>query len=109
MAQEHFGIGIVEFMAAGVIPIAHNSGGPKEDIIVLHHHKKIGFLATTAEEYASHIEEIFSHPEEAAHIRRNARIFAEKFSDEAFSNLFLDALTNLRPFRYVLPGHKKIS
>lgn len=31
---EHFGIGVVELMAAGVIPIAHNSGGPKSDIVV---------------------------------------------------------------------------
>jgi len=107
MAQEHFGIGVVEFMVAGVIPIAHNSGGPKEDIIVNHNHKKIGFLASTAEEYASHIAEIFSHPEEAAHIQRNARVFADKFSDESFSNQFLNALTKLRPFRYVLPGHKR--
>jgi len=107
MAQEHFGIGIVEFMVAGVIPIAHNSGGPKEDIIVNHNNKKIGFLASTAEEYASHIAEIFSHPEEAAHIQRNARVFADKFSDESFSNQFLNALTKLRPFRYVLPGHKR--
>jgi len=34
MWNEHFGIGIVELMAAGVITIAHNSGGPKEDIVV---------------------------------------------------------------------------
>ena len=30
---EHFGIGIVEFMAAGVVPVAHDSGGPKFDIV----------------------------------------------------------------------------
>ncbi len=28
MWNEHFGIGVVEMMAAGVITIAHNSGGP---------------------------------------------------------------------------------
>lgn len=31
---EHFGIGVVEMQAAGVITIAHNSGGPKTDIVV---------------------------------------------------------------------------
>jgi len=33
MLEEHFGISIVEMMAAGLYTIAHNSGGPKEDII----------------------------------------------------------------------------
>jgi len=28
MVDEHFGISVVEYMAAGVIPIAHNSGAP---------------------------------------------------------------------------------
>lgn len=34
MIDEHFGICVVEYMAAGVIPIAHNSGGPRADIVV---------------------------------------------------------------------------
>ena len=34
MKEEHFGIGVVECMAAGTMILAHNSGGPKEDIIV---------------------------------------------------------------------------
>ncbi|VEL11956.1 unnamed protein product [Protopolystoma xenopodis] len=33
MVEEHFGIGIVEGMAAGLITVAHNSGGPRYDII----------------------------------------------------------------------------
>ncbi|KAJ1964488.1 asparagine-linked glycosylation protein [Dispira parvispora] len=33
MKEEHFGIGIVEYMAAGLIPIAHRSGGPELDIV----------------------------------------------------------------------------
>ena len=33
MWNEHFGIGVVEMMAAGLVTIAHNSGGPKADII----------------------------------------------------------------------------
>lgn len=33
MKNEHFGIAIVEMMAAGIITIAHESGGPLRDII----------------------------------------------------------------------------
>lgn len=33
MTDEHFGISIVEYMAAGLVPIANNSGGPRTDIV----------------------------------------------------------------------------
>eukprot|EP00008_Paramoeba_atlantica_P001349 CAMPEP_0201501614 /NCGR_PEP_ID=MMETSP0151_2-20130828/83682_1 /ASSEMBLY_ACC=CAM_ASM_000257 /TAXON_ID=200890 /ORGANISM="Paramoeba atlantica, Strain 621/1 / CCAP 1560/9" /LENGTH=60 /DNA_ID=CAMNT_0047895131 /DNA_START=1046 /DNA_END=1225 /DNA_ORIENTATION=+ len=44
---EHFGIGVVEFMAAGLIPVAHNSGGPKMDIVI----HDTGYLAKDPKEY----------------------------------------------------------
>ncbi len=34
MWNEHFGIGVVEYQAAGLISVVHNSGGPKEDIVI---------------------------------------------------------------------------
>lgn len=34
MWNEHFGIGVVEYQAAGLISVVHNSGGPKQDIVV---------------------------------------------------------------------------
>uniref|UniRef100_UPI0035900A2B GDP-Man:Man(3)GlcNAc(2)-PP-Dol alpha-1,2-mannosyltransferase n=1 Tax=Myxine glutinosa TaxID=7769 RepID=UPI0035900A2B len=34
MWNEHFGIGVVECMAAGAIVLAHNSGGPRLDIVL---------------------------------------------------------------------------
>ena len=39
---------------AGVVPIAHNSGGPKADIVSTsgNYKKPCGFLCTTAQEYA---------------------------------------------------------
>lgn len=33
MWNEHFGIGVVEYQAAGLITVAHDSGGPKLDIV----------------------------------------------------------------------------
>ena len=50
MWNEHFGIGVVEMMAAGVVPVAHASGGPALDIVGTD--GASGLLAATAEEYA---------------------------------------------------------
>lgn len=33
MWNEHFGIGVVEYQAAGLIAVVHDSGGPKGDIV----------------------------------------------------------------------------
>ncbi|EAQ84030.1 hypothetical protein CHGG_10434 [Chaetomium globosum CBS 148.51] len=34
MWNEHFGIGVVEYQAAGLVAVVHDSGGPKLDIVV---------------------------------------------------------------------------
>lgn len=34
MWNEHFGIGVVEYLAAGLVSVVHDSGGPKMDIVV---------------------------------------------------------------------------
>ncbi|KDD73126.1 hypothetical protein H632_c2507p0, partial [Helicosporidium sp. ATCC 50920] len=34
MREEHFGITCVDYMAAGVLPIVHDSGGPALDVVV---------------------------------------------------------------------------
>jgi alpha-1,2-mannosyltransferase len=40
MQEEHFGISVVEMMAAGVVVVAHSSGGPLDDIINHNESKK---------------------------------------------------------------------
>ncbi|KAL6060340.1 asparagine-linked glycosylation protein [Balamuthia mandrillaris] len=90
---EHFGIGIVEMMAAGVITIAHNSGGPREDIIQA---GVTGYLATEKEEYAEHMRHILfasdkTAQEELEEMQKNARASVDRFSDEEFHNRFCDA------------------
>lgn len=62
MCNEHFGIGIVECMAAGIIMIAHESGGPLLDIIETSAGSQNGFLATHAIEYAASIMNIIINP-----------------------------------------------
>lgn len=42
MWNEHFGIGVVEYQAAGLIPVAHKSAGPKMDIVIEYDGKPTG-------------------------------------------------------------------
>jgi alpha-1,2-mannosyltransferase len=89
MWNEHFGIGIVEMMAAGLIVVAHNSGGPKSDIVVPYQGRETGFLATTAEEYASAIHKALTLSQsEATVLRRTAQASSTRFSDEVFAHRF---------------------
>eukprot|EP01119_Soliformovum_irregulare_P014584 TRINITY_DN3992_c0_g1_i1.p1 TRINITY_DN3992_c0_g1~~TRINITY_DN3992_c0_g1_i1.p1 ORF type:complete len:458 (+),score=101.03 TRINITY_DN3992_c0_g1_i1:65-1438(+) len=89
MWNEHFGIGVVEFMAAGVITVAHNSGGPRSDIIKPLRDDPVGFLASTPAEYAEAFNRIFEMKEsERKELQNRARKSADRFSDEAFERDF---------------------
>jgi alpha-1,2-mannosyltransferase len=89
MWNEHFGIGIVEMMAAGLIVIAHNSGGPKSDIIIPFEGKQTGYLATTPEEYAAAVYKVMTLPMgEQAERRRSAQASSARFSDDLFAESF---------------------
>lgn len=46
MWNEHFGISVVEMMAAGLVVVAHNSGGPASDILVPFKEHKTGIACT---------------------------------------------------------------
>jgi alpha-1,2-mannosyltransferase len=56
MNEEHFGISCVEMMSAGLITIAHDSAGPRMDIIG-RSPEPVGHLADTPEEYATFVKE----------------------------------------------------
>jgi alpha-1,2-mannosyltransferase len=85
MWNEHFGIGVVEYQAAGLVSVVHDSGGPKMDIVVEVEGGRTGFHATTVEEFAKAFEEALSMPEEEVRlVRRRARRNALRFSEEEF-------------------------
>lgn len=95
MWNEHFGIGIVEMMAAGLLVVAHASGGPKSDIIVPFQGKQTGFLASSCEEYAGCIKEALTMDKSRMlEMRQSARASAVRFSDEVFSASFKTALVD---------------
>merc|ERR1711937_112880 len=116
MWNEHFGIGVVEMQTAGCIPIAHNSGGPKADIVVPADVKSdgsggqmavpTGLLAETPSEYAdamAYVLGLENIPDEnlpnwargadgrswsTIEMRKAARKGAERFSETRFKNAF---------------------
>lgn len=80
-------------MAAGLIMVAHKSGGPMMDIIETLEPGRTGFLATTAQEYAETIYQIIHmHPNDRSNIQLAARTSLNRFSEEAFSVNFVNAL-----------------
>ncbi|KAH9602507.1 hypothetical protein KSS87_020966 [Heliosperma pusillum] len=95
MTDEHFGISVVEFMAAGAIPIAHNSAGPKMDIVLEEDGERTGFLAQTVDEYADAILQVLRMPEAGRlKMAAAARKRAGKFSEQKF---YEDFKASIRP------------
>ncbi|RWS12759.1 GDP-Man:Man(3)GlcNAc(2)-PP-Dol alpha-1:2-mannosyltransferase-like isoform X2 [Dinothrombium tinctorium] len=90
MRDEHFGISNVELMAAGLVVVAHNSGGPKLDVIK---HSLTGFLATEAEEYAEILHRILCMSnDQLNYIRKAAKADSQRFSDDKFKECLLIVL-----------------
>lgn len=84
MRGEHFGISVIEGMAAGLVPIVHRSGGPWHDILQekqgIH-----GFAYETPIEAASYINLLLNNADLRESIaERNRTYVHERFSREAF-------------------------
>jgi len=96
MWNEHFGISIVEMLAAGLIPVAHDSGGPRSDII---QPGVNGYLATSEAEYAREILKVLllkeQEPEQHKEMVKRVRESARRFNDEAFAIGWAAAATHL--------------
>ncbi|KAJ8655331.1 hypothetical protein O0I10_009020 [Lichtheimia ornata] len=87
MWNEHFGIVVVEYMAAGLIPVAHKSAGPKLDIVTEYDGKRTGYLANTVDTFADCLHEALSlSDQEYKAMASNARASAsDKFTEVAFN------------------------
>ncbi len=102
MVDEHFGIGVVEYMAAGVVALANNSGGPASDIIVPWRDARTGslqatgYLASTTEEYASAlVNALCISDKEREKMCTAARNAIERFSESSFDAAFANALSGI--------------
>lgn len=91
MENEHFGIVLPECMAAGCVMVAHNSGGPKDDILVDWQGNRVGFLANSKEAMASCLVEVlnFSDIERRTLIEAARASVEAKFSVDVFEASFL--------------------
>lgn len=113
MWNEHFGISVVEMMAAGLITVAHNSGGPKLDLIgsvQIRYDEQVdpaaisdptktasvtGYLATTASQYAQCLHVALDTYNDSLTLRQRARKSALRFSDEEFTTNILKIFTRI--------------
>lgn len=96
MWNEHFGIGVVEYQAAGLISVVHDSGGPKRDIVVDLGDGRTGFHATTDTGFAAAFESALALPEaEKIAMRLRARKSSKRFSDEEFARRWLEEMEKL--------------
>ncbi|KAI9158661.1 GDP-Man:Man(3)GlcNAc(2)-PP-Dol alpha-1,2-mannosyltransferase [Paramyrothecium foliicola] len=98
MWNEHFGIGVVEYQAAGLISVVHNSGGPKLDIVVEVDGQPTGFHATSPQEFAEGFEKALSLPDTLA-VRKRARQSAKRFTEEVFATKWLEETEKLVALR----------
>ncbi|WFD42170.1 GDP-Man:Man3GlcNAc2-PP-dolichol alpha-1,2-mannosyltransferase [Malassezia psittaci] len=88
MVDEHFGINVVEYMAAGLIPLSHASAGPLLDVSVPVDGQPTGFHAKNLDNYVTQAYELLTLSEaKALDIRERARNFVQNtFSDESFDH-----------------------
>jgi glycosyltransferase involved in cell wall biosynthesis len=90
---EHFGIAVVEAMAAGLIPVVHRSGGPWTDIVEFGNY---GFGFSSLEE-AEYIIQSLTHLSEGElrTIRKRVAERVKTFSYESFLKRFNTIIDNL--------------
>lgn len=98
MWNEHFGIGVVEYQAAGLISVVHNSGGPKLDIVVEVDGKPTGYHANDEAEFAEGFEKALSDADPLA-MRKRARQSATRFTEEEFAKKWVAETSRLVALR----------
>eukprot|EP00762_Andalucia_godoyi_P003991 ANDGO_05597.mRNA.1 GDP-Man:Man(3)GlcNAc(2)-PP-Dol alpha-1 len=98
MQDEHFGISVVEFMAAGVIPVAHQSGGPLDDIVL--DNGENGLLAKNAHEFAHAFVKLLEQmsPSEVSKMRERSQRRAQMFSSREFEEQWIGLLVHNNVF-----------
>lgn len=103
MHDEHFGIAPAEMLSAGLIVLAHNSAGPKNDIIGNGTHAIHGYLADGHEKFVTMLTELIDNyyaggdkkQEMIDRVKRGQKFAKEELSNQAFENKFFQAVKNI--------------
>lgn len=96
MWNEHFGIGVVEYQAAGLIPVVHNSGGPKLDIVVPYKGEPTGYHAETEEQFAEGFRRVTSMSRDnTIAMRLRGRGNAKRFTEDVFAQKWVSEMDSL--------------
>jgi len=92
MENEHFGITIVEAMAAGCVPVVHDSGGPKEIVT-----KDVGFKWKNVREATAQVSSIMTDGNLQDRLSSASAKRSWTFSDEAFETSLINTLEGHEP------------
>ena len=100
-AQEHFGITIVEGMAAGAVPVSFNSGGPTEIITS----GENGYLFDSIEELVDKTWKLAHEPDHWRQMSQAARERARFFSAEMVKERVLRAVSGTEKVSIIIGTH----
>jgi alpha-1,2-mannosyltransferase len=99
MIDEHFGISVVEMLAGGLVVLAHDSAGPKDDILGNHTHALYGLLAKNDADFNETFHRMIEdHADPAKRTEMLAKVKAgqqfarENLSNEAFALKFVNKI-----------------
>jgi len=87
--DEQFGITIVEAMAAGLVPVVHDSGGPRELVV-----DTAGFRWTDTAEAVRQVERLVGDESLRTSMAETARLRANLFSSHAFETRIAEIVGN---------------
>ena len=94
MKEEHFGIVIVEALAAGLVPVVYRGGGPWEDILKAKQGYN-GFSYRNPDEAANIIKNLMANEYLRAELANRNIVYSNEFSDTLFKKKFLSIVERI--------------
>jgi len=85
--DEHFGITIVEAMAAGCVPIVHNSGGPREIVT-----ENVGYKWNKVDEAVQQVSNVIEKDEPRKELSKAAEFRSKQFGSDVFESSLANVL-----------------